>query len=120
MRLVPLALVAATLATSALAQPYSTSMAQCAALTRNAAQWVTSDESVARLMAATRLWQRAAVSRAQTEGVPNASAQVAQVMARQSREWEQGGAAFFYTQEFVDWTNYCRKFAKDQKINLNP
>ena len=120
MRLLPLALLAATLAAPASAQPYSISMAQCAALTRNVAQWVTSEDAEARLMAATRLWQRAAVSRAQAEGVPNAAAEVAQVMARQSREWEAGGAAFFYTQEFRDWTTYCRKFAKDQKINLNP
>lgn len=120
MRPLPLALAALTLAAPAAAQPYSTSMAQCAALTRNVAQWVTTEDAEARLMAATRLWQRAAVSRAQLEGVPDAAQQVAQVMARQSREWERGGAAFFYTQEFVDWTDYCRKFAQAQNIDLTP
>lgn len=120
MRILPLAFLAVIAAPAAEAQPYSISMAQCAALTKNAARWVTSAEANVRLMSATRLWQRAAIARAQAEGVQNAEARIADVMARQSEEWEVGGAAFFYTQEFRDWSAYCREFAKAQKIDLNP
>lgn len=120
MRHLPLALFAVTLATSATAQPYSTSMAQCAALMQNAAQWVESDENAERLMAATRGWHKAAVARAKAEGMQDAEARMTAAMDRQTALWEAEGAAFFYTEEFRDWTSYCKAFAKAQKITLEP
>ncbi len=120
MRRVPLILLACALATPATAQPYSASMAQCAALMQNAAQWVESDENADRLMAATRSWHKAAIARAKAEGVQEAQRRMTEVMDRQTALWEAEGAAFFYTEEFRDWTSYCKAFAKAQNIDLRP
>lgn len=111
-----LTLTAATLATTAHAQPYSTSMAQCAALMQNAAGWVDSDQNRDRLMLATRTWHQASIARANVEGVPNAETRMTEVMDWHTANWEKEGAAFFYSQEFRDWTAFCKSFAKAQNI----
>ena len=63
------ALLATVLAlpVAASAQPYSESMADCASLFQNAAQWVQTDELSDRLMYGAVQWHAAAVSQAKTE-----------------------------------------------------
>ncbi len=104
------------LASPAAAQPFSESMAECAALYQNAAQWVRSDEAVEKLMFATRRWAEAAIAQADAEGIADAENAMWAMIDRKTGEWEAKGATVFATDDFRDWTDYCRAFAKDREI----
>ena len=118
MRTTILVFILAATATTAKAQPFSTSMAQCAALMQNAAGWAQADENAERLRRATTAWHTASVARARAEGIRDAEARMAAVMERQASLWQAEGAGFFYTPEFRDWAAYCKKFAQAQGIDL--
>ncbi len=97
------------------AQPYSASMADCAALYQNAAQWVR-PHLVDRLMYAAVQWHGAAVSRSHSEGQPVSDDQMWDRVNAQTAIWEAEGAAFIMSQEFRDWTAYCRSFARQVNV----
>ena len=109
-------LLTGCLATPVAAQPFSESMAECAALHQNAAQWVRSDEAVEKLMFATYRWAEAAITQAELEGTADAATAMWAMINRKTVEWEVRGAAVFATDDFRDWTDYCRAFAKDRGI----
>jgi hypothetical protein len=110
------AFVLICLSPAASAQPFSTSMAECSALYQNAAQWVETDVKSERLMGAMRAWYQASVAQATTEGVRNAAPVMMEMIDEKTGFWEAKGARFFLSEEFRDWTAYCRSFARAQGI----
>ena len=116
------ALVALALAIPAAgtAQPYSESMADCASLFQNAAQWVQTDELSDRLMYSAVQWHAAAVSQAKTEGDTISDAGMWDKVDAKTEVWEAKGAGFMLTEEFRDWSSYCKSFAKHMNIAYKP
>ncbi|MDF3415602.1 hypothetical protein HKX54_14110 [Sulfitobacter sp. M57] len=110
--------IALTLPAGAGAQPYSHSMADCAAVYQNAAQWVRTDESADKLMHAAIQWAAAAVVQSRVEGVSDGSKAVWQRIDSKTEAWEAKGGAVFFSQEFRDWTRYCRSFAKARGVSI--
>lgn len=106
------------LPTSAGSQPYSESMADCASVYQNAAQWVRTDESADKMMHAAIQWANAAVEQSHTEGKPMTSDAVWQKIDGKTARWEAKGSAVFFSQDFRDWAQYCRKFAKDRGVTF--
>ena len=106
------------LPTHTAAQPYSTSMADCAAIYQNAAQCVETDAAADRLMLAATRWAEAAITQARSEGVDQADNSVWTHIDSKTDQWEEKGQSVFFSQEFRDWTQYCRAFAKDRGISI--
>ncbi|MEP5727897.1 MAG: hypothetical protein ABJL67_00845 [Sulfitobacter sp.] len=106
--------------TAANTQPFSESMAECAALYQNAAQWVNTDESADKLMFAAISWADAALIEAQSEGPSATSDAIWQLIDRKTTRWEAKGEGVFFSQDFRDWTQYCRKFAKERGMEVTP
>lgn len=96
---------------AAQAQPYSDSMADCAALYQNSAQFV-SDDRADMFHYAMRQWHTAAVKQSAKEGRPLTEKQMWEKVNAQSQKWEQNGAMFIFSQEFRDWSAYCKSFAR--------
>lgn len=101
----------------AAAQPFSESMADCAALHQNAAQWVQSERTAQQLMVAARAWAVAAVAQAKREERSIPEAAMWDKIDAKTADWEAKGAQAVRTKEFEDWTAYCRSFAQDQGID---
>ncbi|WP_159805103.1 hypothetical protein [Litoreibacter roseus] len=101
---------------AASAQPFSESMADCAALHQNAAQWATSPDAVDRLIYAAKSWADAAFTQATQEGRGLTKDSLWELIDSKTQEWEDRGGTVFFTQDFRDWTAYCRSFAKDRGI----
>lgn len=115
----PLILLAALMgAGGAQAQPFSESMAECAAFYQNAAQWVETKASSDKLIMAARRFANAAVIQSGAEGTPLAEPGMWQKIDGKTEVWEAKGQAFFMTEEFRDWASYCRSFASDRGIAL--
>lgn len=109
--------IACMTAAAVVAQPYSESMADCAALHQNAAQWVQSDETAERLMGAANAWAAAAVAQAEREGRTIPKATMWEKIDAKTDAWEAKGPQLFQSSEFADWTAYCKRFARNQGIN---
>ena len=104
----------------AVAQPFSESMADCAAQMQNAAQWVQSQDKSDALIYAARQWADAAQTQAGTEGNPLTDAQLWAKIDGKTKAIEAKGMSYFLTQDWRDWAAYCRKFAKAQHVSLQP
>lgn len=104
---------------TAQAQPYSESMADCASIYQNAAQWVRTDASAETLMVAARAWHAAAVVQSQSEGRGLSGGEMWDKIDRKTATWEAKGALFAFSEEFRDWTRYCRKFAKHTGVKID-
>lgn len=100
----------------AAAQPYSESMADCAAFYQNAAQWMRSDEKAETLLEATRVWHAAALDQAQREGRPLSADALWDRIDGKTADLEARGSMFLMSEDFRDWASYCRKFGKSQGI----
>lgn len=105
--------------TAAGTQPFSESMADCASLYQNAAQWVKTDESADKMMYAAIQWADAAVVQSKAEGNAVSSDAIWQRIDGKTEKWEAKGGRVFFSQEFRDWAQYCRKFAKDRGVRIN-
>lgn len=108
--------VAMACPSTAIAQPYSQSMVQCAALYQNAAQWVPSDDLAAQLMDVAHIWADASLDQSALEGKNITLDEVWVTVDAQTTVWEAEGAMFVFSEEFRDWTAYCKAFAKDRGI----
>lgn len=108
------------IASPAIAQPYSESMADCASVYQNAAQWVNTDESADKLMYAAVNWAEAAVVQSKAEGRATTIEAIWEKIDRKTDDWEAKGQGVFFSQDFRDWTQYCRKFAKDRGVSITP
>ncbi|WP_342075282.1 hypothetical protein [Yoonia sp. SS1-5] len=112
-------ILAGMLAAPAAAQSYSESMAECAAIHQNAAQWVRSDDAVEKLLIATRRWAEAAIMQAEVEGIADPENVIWAMIDRKTGEWEAKGPDVFTTEEFHDWVAYCRAFGQEFGIVLD-
>lgn len=106
------------LPTSVASQPYSESMAECASLYQNAAQWVRTDDMADRLMKAAIQWADAAVTQADAEGRPTDTDVMWQRIDSRTQAWEAMGQGVFSTENFRDWDSYCKSFARARGIRL--
>lgn len=106
--------------TTSYAQPYSESMADCASVYQNAAQWVNTDESADKMMHAAIAWADAALVQSQAEGRATTIEAIWDKIDGKTAEWEAKGSTVFFSQEFRDWMQYCRKFAKHNGVSINP
>ncbi len=104
--------------TTAMAQPFSESMAECAAVYQNAAQWVATDTAADKLMQASITWAEAAKTQAKTEVESQSEESIWAMIDEKTSHWEAKGNKVFFSQEFRDWTQYCRSFAKDRGISI--
>lgn len=103
---------------TAQAQPFSESMADCAAQMQNAAQWVQSQDKSDALIYAARQWADAAQAQAEAEGASLSDSQLWTKIDGKTEVIEEKGMAYFLTQDWRDWASYCRKFAKSRGIKI--
>lgn len=108
------------LASPAAAQPFSKSMAECAGLYAFGRDFIDRDETAHLLEFGQAKWMNAAILRGQTEGVAEPVPYVEAAMTAKYEEWKSKGVLAVFTEEFGDWMDYCRSFARDQDIDLNP
>jgi hypothetical protein len=106
--------------TPAAAQPYSQSLAQCGALYALMSDWVDHPENSTRLAHASVVFAQAATLRAGTEGVADPAVASQAQAAEKRAEWVQNGKLWIFTEEFRDWTRYCRAFARDRGLDIDP
>ncbi len=111
-------LIAVLAPSLAVAQPFSESMADCAALNQNAAQWVSTDEKADKLIYAANQWAEASLKQAKVEGRELTRDSLWTLIDQKTVAWEDRGAAFFLSQDFRDWAAYCRAFAKDRGVQV--
>jgi hypothetical protein len=101
------------------AQPFSQSMAQCAGLFEGVRNVISKPENLAKLDAAARAFSQAAVVEARAENREDPAAWVAQHQSEMRAEWEAYGGLAAFSQDFIDWTGYCRAFADDRGIDMD-
>lgn len=106
------------LPTQTSAQPYSESMADCAAVFQNAAQWVKTDVSADELMSVAIRWADAAIAQAAQEGDAMSEDALWAKIDGKTAQWEAKGGTVFFTQDFRDWSQYCRKFADHTGVRI--
>lgn len=119
MRVHTFAATAATLCfvtTNCIAQPYSTSMAQCGGLMSAMKSNMTDPDKADRLQFASNAWLTAAKAQAESEGVTDAEEAVLSAFKSMHDEWAAKGLRMALGSEFKDWAAYCGKFAKAQGI----
>ncbi len=95
-------------------QPYSQSLAQCAALmdlSNRRAPERRSGEKGMRLTAARDAYYAAAVAQAAREGHGDGLKRVAALYADAAADWDGRGLFFVLSEEAQDWFGYCRKLA---------
>lgn len=101
------------------AQPYSTSMAQCAGIFDAMSQLVTSPENQKKVATVSAAYLDSARAQAVREGVEDPDKVVDATFTTTSDEWARKGARAVFSQDYRDWTAYCRSFAKDQGIEFD-
>ncbi|WP_375228288.1 hypothetical protein [Roseobacter sp. S98] len=101
-------------------QPISESMVQCGALYAVAAEWVSEGEAQQRLIRMAGVWEDAAYTRAHGEGRAVAGAWVAETWRGKCNYWADKGALYVFTQDFRDWTSYCRALARHEGLDIDP
>lgn len=102
------------------AQPFSKSMAECAGLYAFGRDFIEREETVLLLEFGQAKWMNAAIVQAQSEGVTDPADYVQTAMTAKYEEWSDRGITVVFTEEFGDWMDYCRSFARAQEINLDP
>lgn len=101
---------------TAVAQPFSESMMDCAALYQSAAQFVSTEANSEKLIYLSRQWAQKAISQTSAEGSPQSEATVMHQIDAKAKAWEAKGASVFMAEEFRDWTAYCKAFGRTQGI----
>ncbi|MEL7179014.1 MAG: hypothetical protein AAFN63_04205 [Pseudomonadota bacterium] len=102
------------------AQPFSKSMAECAGLYAFGRDFIEREDTIHLLEYGQAKWMNAAIVQAQSEGVADPSPYVEAAMTAKYEEWNARGITVVFTEEFGDWMDYCRSFARAQDIDLNP
>ena len=103
---------------TASAQPFSQSMAECAGLHDTLSQLT--NERVTRLRAdAVAIgWAEAAVLRADAEGQSKPEDFVARHRSAKAQEWRRKGVFIILSEDFRDWISYCRSFADHMDLDI--
>ncbi|PUB19199.1 hypothetical protein [Yoonia sediminilitoris] len=103
----------------AAAQPYSQSMAECAAFFSSWRSSIQREENLENLEIAENRWLSAAYAQAQAEGVEKPQAYTADIFVAKRDEWIEKGGMAALTQDFKDWAAYCRSFGRDRGIDYD-
>lgn len=110
--------LAVTVAPSVIvAQPFSTSMAQRAGLYGGVSQHLTKPENLEKFASAEAAFYLAAIEQAKTEGRKKPVDAIDAEYGAAWDDWAGRNAFGLMSQEFRDWAEYCRKFAKDRGID---
>ena len=118
--LIAITSVVTALASPLAAQPFSKSMAECAGLYAFGRDFIEREETVYLLEFGQAKWMNAAIVQAQSEGVSDPTDYVQASMTAKYNEWSDRGISAVFTEDFGDWMDYCRSFARAQDIDLNP
>ncbi|MGH1368488.1 MAG: hypothetical protein ACRBCL_07700 [Maritimibacter sp.] len=102
----------------AMAQPYSTSLAQCAGILQSAGDVINDDVATPIYAENAYTFWEAAIAQAGKEGHANAEEVAMAAYAPTYETWRQRGPMAYVKGEFGDWMSYCRKFAKNQGLTL--
>lgn len=105
-------------ATGASAQPYSTSLAQCAGILQSAGEFVNGDVAAPIYAENAYIFWQAAIAQAAAEGHTNAQEVAMAAYAPTYEDWSQRGPMAYVKREFSDWMAYCRKLARNQGVSL--
>ena len=116
MRILIAALICLAALPAAAGQPFSQSMAQCAALYKLGADWTRQTGQADRFATAAQAYHAAAIDQAMSESRARPEAWVDLHMAESYAEWRGNGKVWILTEEFRDWAGYCLKFAKARGI----
>ena len=100
------------------AQPISQSMSECAALYRVVACRMSGEERAEKLNKVADDWMTTAVATAQSEGHSNPAAYVQEKSSAKYDGWYSEGLRWFLTEDFRDWTAYCRSLGKNRGMAL--
>ena len=100
------------------AQPLSQSMAQCAGLVHSLATMTRDAQTTAKLDALGVKWRAAAIAQAEAEGRPDPAGYVAGYQRASYDDWRGRGKVATLSQDFRDWTSYCRALAKARDIKV--
>ena len=91
-------------------QPYSESLADCAAFHLNLATFMKSDDRFAAMNDIAAVYARAAVGMAATEGRAITEEGMFDLIDGKTEDWRRKGSFIALTGEARDWIDYCRKF----------
>ncbi len=94
-------------------QPYSQSLAQCAALmdiSNRLAPERRSTDNGRKLTQLREAYYMEAVAQAKREGHRPPTRQVAKLYAAAAEDWDSRGLLFLFSEDARDWFAYCRKF----------
>ncbi len=112
-------LVGAVLAGGAVsAQPYSQSMAECGALASISADWVMNPDVQAVFALMEERFVSAAHLQAEREAIVDPGAMITAQFAAKKAEWASRGRWVVMSQDYEDWIDYCRSFARAHGIDL--
>lgn len=100
------------------AQPIYKSMVECGAIYTASAELVRSKPKKDLLITAAQVWRAEAVSAVAAARMPDAQSYVAMMHGEKLRLWRGKGSYAALTQEFRDWTAYCRSLADARGITL--
>jgi len=101
-----------------MAQPFSESMMDCAAVYQSSAQFVTSEQATQKLLKATRQWAETALDQSCAEGNDVEMSSVWDRIDEKAALWEAKGPTVVFTEEYRDWMKYCRSFARSRGIKI--
>lgn len=93
-------------------QPIYVSMAECAGIFDALISQISPSPRRERIEIAQENWVKAANAEAGRD--------VRKLIAEKSALWFAKGASVVYTEEFEDWSNYCRSLAKHKKLQIVP
>ena len=97
-------------------QPYSDSMADCTGLALAAAHHLQTPDRKAFAEQTAAMWIDAAIAQAKSEGRTTAEAQMAARADATRAAWLEDGVMMPFSENFRDWTSYCRKFGRAQGV----
>jgi hypothetical protein len=106
------------LSAPAAAQPISQSMAECAALYSVAGDHVGTLSTAERLYEISEGWFGLAISTARAEGRRAPEAHVGSAYTAKCEEWSDRGRSWAFSEEFRDWTAYCRALGKRHDLDI--
>ncbi|WP_300031828.1 hypothetical protein [uncultured Roseobacter sp.] len=109
-------LLAGSVAPAKAGQPIGESMVACGALYSVAAEWVSPGSAAERLTQAAEVWAAAAYTRAEREGRSDPRVWVSDLWRSKCNDWSEKGTAYVFSQDFRDWTAYCRALARHEGL----
>ncbi|WP_298913376.1 hypothetical protein [uncultured Roseobacter sp.] len=101
-------------------QPISESMIQCGALYTVASDRVSTFDRARRLHAAAQVWADAALAQAENERRSDTEGYVSHLWGEKCAQWSDKGALYFFSEDFRDWTSYCRALARSRGLHIDP